>query len=92
MVSIVHVKLVTLAVEEMAHVKVNTTPIHYKQVNCECVIYTDIDECVIATHSCDRNAMCTNSEGSFDCVCFPGFTGDGLSCSELKILIHISIV
>ena len=28
--------------------------------------------------------MCTNTDGSFNCACFPGFTGDGHSCSKLK--------
>ena len=42
----------------------------------------DVDECATLTHSCDRNSMCTNTEGSFSCVCYPGFTGDGSVCSK----------
>ena len=42
----------------------------------------DVDECEIDIHSCNRNAVCTNTEGSFTCACYPGFTGDGLQCSE----------
>lgn len=43
---------------------------------------TDIDECAMDTHSCDQDAMCTNAEGSFTCACYPGSTGDGLSCCK----------
>ena len=42
----------------------------------------DIDDCAIGTHSCDQDAMCTNTEGSFTCACYPGSTGDGLSCGK----------
>ena len=42
----------------------------------------DIDECLRGSHSCDRNAMCMNTDGSFTCSCYPGFTGDGRSCSK----------
>ena len=30
--------------------------------------------------SCDENANCTNSDGSFSCTCKKGFTGDGTVC------------
>ena len=43
---------------------------------------TDIDECSLGSHSCDKSAMCTNTEGSFTCACYPGLTGDGLSCGR----------
>ena len=46
------------------------------------LISTDIDECASGNHSCDRDAMCTNTEGSFNCACLPGSTGDGLSCGK----------
>ena len=41
----------------------------------------DIDEC--ATDSCDGNANCVNTIGSFDCVCNTGFEKDGFSCFDL---------
>ena len=30
---------------------------------------------------CDENANCTNTIGSFLCMCRVGFTGDGISCA-----------
>ena len=69
--------------EELAHVKVIDLIIDLVMVSdSKYLIPTDIDECASGTHSCDRNAMCTNTEGSFNCACYPGFTGDGLSCSK----------
>ena len=37
----------------------------------------DIDECTAGTHTCDANAACTNTDGSFTCACNEGYTGDG---------------
>ena len=39
---------------------------------------TDIDECV--SSPCNTNASCTNTPGSFVCICATGFSGDGQSC------------
>ena len=41
----------------------------------------DFDECTLAT-SCDRNAICSNTEGSYTCSCYDGFHGDGKLCQE----------
>ena len=35
-------------------------------------------------HDCSSNGICTNVDGSFQCVCEPGFTGDGKTCSGRK--------
>lgn len=49
--------------------------------NWSSLLLTDIDECSTNTHNCSLNANCTNTDGSFKCVCKEGFTGDGNSCS-----------
>ena len=40
--------------------------------------FIDINECEYYNDTCNVNASCTNSEGSFSCSCLPGYTGDGL--------------
>ncbi|CAH3192561.1 unnamed protein product, partial [Porites evermanni] len=41
----------------------------------------DINECVTNVHNCDVNAFCNNTEGSYNCTCSPGYTGNGTSCN-----------
>ena len=40
----------------------------------------DDDECTNGKHDCDMNANCTNTIGSFECICNDGFLGDGKTC------------
>jgi hypothetical protein len=46
-------------------------------------IISDINECDENKHDCDPDATCTNSIGSFDCTCNPGFEGDGTDCDGM---------
>ena len=43
-------------------------------------ISPDIDECSVFPSICDINAICRNSEGSYQCSCKEGFAGDGKAC------------
>ena len=46
------------------------------------IISIDINECEHYNNTCNINASCMNSEGSFSCLCLPGYTGDGFEeCS-----------
>uniref|UniRef100_A0A3Q2ZEG2 Nidogen 2a (osteonidogen) n=1 Tax=Kryptolebias marmoratus TaxID=37003 RepID=A0A3Q2ZEG2_KRYMA len=45
-----------------------------------CISFQDIDEC--SSSPCHINARCVNELGSFQCLCQPGFLGDGFYCSE----------
>ncbi|KAL0028744.1 hypothetical protein WJX79_004058 [Trebouxia sp. C0005] len=39
----------------------------------------DINECVRGTDNCAANAACINTQGGFQCQCWLGYTGDGVS-------------
>ena len=47
----------------------------FLSLNC-----ADINECAEGLDDCDDNADCINLVGSFQCVCWEGFTGDGKEC------------
>ena len=48
-----------------------------------CVTYftfaLDINECL--SDPCHDNAHCINSDGTYDCLCRAGYTGDGFNCT-----------
>ena len=44
-------------------------------------LYLDINECTTKSHSCDVNAVCQNTKGSYKCVCRAGYSGDGKKCT-----------
>ena len=46
------------------------------------ISFPDIDECTDNFHNCDVTATCTNTAGSFTCVCNTGYSrsADGESC------------
>ena len=45
-----------------------------------CFLFLDENECNLARSPCDLNAICINTNGSFQCECNAGFTGDGFRC------------
>jgi hypothetical protein len=49
-----------------------------------CLIFSDINEC--SSNPCHHNAICTDNEGSFDCECNVGYSGNGLNFSSKWIL------
>ena len=61
-------------------------------------VLLDIDECLSSSHACDVTANCTNTDGSHNCTCKGGYTGDGQSCYGIldqtqhhrKLLLKIS--
>ena len=42
---------------------------------------TDVDECTLGEHTCNVNANCTDTDGSFNCTCREGFEGNGFNCT-----------
>ena len=52
------------------------------------VCFIDIDECARGTHNCDLiNGDCIDTDGSFQCLCDPGFSGDGTTCTGKNISV-----
>lgn len=41
---------------------------------------SDIDECALEIDNCDSNAICLNTEGSYECECNVGYRGNGRRC------------
>lgn len=51
----------------------------------------DINECDSGSE-CDDRAICSNTNGSFDCTCRAGYTGSGLpgECTGIRIIpLHV---
>ena len=53
----------------------------YQRIGIDCV---DIDECAPDLGTCDSNALCTNTIGSYDCVCNEGYYGYGEECTSCR--------
>jgi len=43
---------------------------------------TDIDECATGAATCDHNADCTDTVGSYKCKCKTGYVGNGRDCTS----------
>ena len=44
----------------------------------------DINECLVGNGGCSANAACTNTPGSRTCACNTGFSGDGVTCTDIN--------
>ena len=42
----------------------------------------DVNECLLQTANCSTNAFCTDTEGSYNCTCNFGYTGNGVTCCK----------
>lgn len=49
-------------------------------------LFLDINECVVGTHNCSKDAKCTNTKGLFTCACLPGYNGTGYICQGIELL------
>jgi len=46
----------------------------------ECFPNEISDEYIHLAHNCHADANCTNTNGSFYCTCYTGYSGDGVTC------------
>eukprot|EP00731_Ephydatia_muelleri_P031789 Em0023g296a len=45
----------------------------------------DVNECALGLFSCNQNANCMNTDGSYMCICKPGCVGDGrTTCNDVN--------
>ena len=49
---------------------------------CNYPLSVDINECQLGTDLCHDNASCIDTEGSYECMCETGFSGDGFTCDS----------
>ena len=61
-------------------------PLFYQNVY---LTTADIDECQDGSHNCNENAECSNTVGSFECLCNPGYSGNGQNCSGKNICHYL---
>ena len=53
----------------------------------------DVDECTYGVHSCDSTrANCKNTDGSYECVCKPGYIGNGSTCILFGTILSMRLV
>ena len=54
-------------------------------------LYIDVNECVRAEeNNCHSSALCSDTIGSFECVCRDGYEGDGVKCTSKSILPSVA--
>lgn len=53
---------------------------------------SDTNECERRDHTCDHNAVCQNTEGSYTCACKEGFSGDGRQCEGKFFFLKLTMV
>eukprot|EP00731_Ephydatia_muelleri_P031717 Em0023g224a len=59
-----------------------TTCDHTSDVDIQC---QDVNECALGLFSCNQNANCMNTDGSYMCICKPGCVGDGrTTCNDVN--------
>ena len=51
----------------------------------------DFDECEFHLYSCDINADCKNTIGSYECECRSGYRGNGIICNGIIVFRNVII-
>ena len=57
-------------------------------ISVSCNPCADVDECTDTLNNCHQNATCMNTDGSFTCSCDSGFSGDGVSCTDIDECVN----
>ena len=56
--------------------------------NRPCSFILDVNECAENTYTCDQNADCVNTVGSYTCRCRARYNGDGYTCTAGKAIAN----
>jgi len=40
-----------------------------------------VNECLNGQNNCSTNALCENTQSSYNCTCNDGYDGDGFTCT-----------
>ena len=51
--------------------------------------FIDFNECEVGSDNCHLNATCTDTVGSFECSCDPGYIGNGVDCFGEHSNVHV---
>ena len=53
----------------------------------------DANECDEGSDSCDMNADCVNTQGSYTCTCKAGYSGDGIYCTSkhCRFIVFVNV-
>ena len=81
---IVLVTLVSFYLQMDTPAMVHSLNINGCHINC---ILTDVNECTSNNGGCPQ--QCVNTNGGFRCECFPGYSGDGISCTSTFLYLPI---
>lgn len=46
----------------------------------------NVDECELGTDTCHTYADCVDTDTSFQCICRPGYEGDGITCNSEQLI------
>lgn len=47
-------------------------------------IFVEHNECDTGVHTCANTAQCRNLQGGYECICLPGYSGDGYTCQRKR--------
>ena len=86
----------TLAMESRARVSSRPRPQSKSPADqkkkCLFLLLLDINECTAGTANCATGgtSTCTNTPGSYTCACNTGYSGNGVTCTGMLLLLFFS--